>query len=255
MKSPSDGWDSDERDVLESAELRRALDGMRERRGLDEEGEARLLARIQREARAESANAREKQGWLRWGLMLAAASVLLVAGTLWILRRGDATLPGPTTSQSTVAVDSPSPPVFYLPLDKPAVKISPASLAYRGPGGENPLLADLKPAFDAFRAADYPSADREFSAIAGRYPTSVEIAFYQGVARLFLDNPKDAIASFTVAERLADSSFAWDVAWYRAVAEERAGNPGGARSRLAALCARADTRAGSACEALKRLPQ
>jgi hypothetical protein len=181
---------------------------------------------------------------------------MLVAGTIWILRGGDAALPSSTPPESTVAAGSPSPsPVYYLPLDKPAVKISPASLAYRGPGGENPLLADLKPAFDAFRADDYQGADREFSALSGRYATSVEITFYQGVARLFSDHPNEAIASFTAAERLADSSFAWDVAWYRAVAEERAGNPAGARSRLTTLCAQADTRAKTACDALKLLPK
>jgi TolA-binding protein len=60
--------------------------------------------------------------------------------------------------------------VFRLPLEKPAIKISPSALAWRGPGRENPLLADLKPAFDAFRAGDYQRADDEFSKLTGKYP-------------------------------------------------------------------------------------
>ena len=145
--------------------------------------------------------------------------------------------------------------MFHLPLEKPDIKVSPAALAYRGPGGQNPLLADLKPAFDAFRASDYQRADGEFSALSGKYPKSIEIAFYQGVARLFGGNVDGAIASFTAAERLADASFAWDVAWYRAVAEERDGDVAAARARLSRLCGQPDARSKTACEALKQLPR
>ena len=160
---------------------------------------------------------------------------------------------GTKAPESTVAVATPQ-PVFYLPLEKPDVKVSPAALAWRGPRGENTLLAELKPAFDAFRASDYLLADREFSALSGRYPQSIEVALYQGVARLFAGNVPGAIASLMAAEPLADSSFAWDVAWYRAVAEERAGNLAAARTRLTGLCAQPDPRAKTACEALTRLP-
>jgi hypothetical protein len=254
MRTPSDGWDPDEREVLASAELDRQLDAVRERHTLGQEDEARLRSRIQREARTETARMRGANAWPRWGRVLAAASVVLIAGTIWMLRREGGTLPGARAPEPAVGVAPPPSPVFYLPLDKPAVKISPASLAYRGPAGLNPLLADLKPAFDAFRAGDYPGADREFSALSTKYASSVEIPFYQGVARLLMGNARDAIASLTAAERLADSAFAWDVAWYRAVAEERAGDLAGARRRLTALCGQPDSRAKSACDALKLLP-
>ena len=253
MKTPSDGWNADERDVLESDRLARELDAVRARHALDAADEARLLERIQRESRTGAV--RGGGSW-RWGLGLAAAAVLLIAGATWIFRRDDETVQGTKTPPSVATAPSPpSAPVFYLPLEKPVIKISPATLAYRGPGSENPLLADLRPAFDAFRAGDYQTADREFSALSGKYASAIEIAFYQGVSRLFAGDPKGAIASLTAAGRLADSSFAFDVSWSRAVAEERAGNLAGARAQLTTLCAQPDARAATACEALKRLPQ
>jgi hypothetical protein len=249
MKAPMDGWDDDERDVLESDELGRQLEAVRARHALGPADEARLFARIQREAQASVRPARAS---VQWGLLLAAAAVLLIVGTTWIVRRRPA--PGAVTPPEPAVASATPSPALYLALDKPAIKISPATLAWRGPVAENPLLADLKPAFDAFRADDYARADREFSAIAGKYPTSIEIALYQGVARLFIGNVQGAIESLTAAEKLADSSFAGDVGWYRAIAEERAGNLTEARARLTRLCAEPGGRAQSACDALKRLP-
>lgn len=252
MKTPSDGWDADEREALASEQLARGLEAVRARHALSPADEARLLGRIHREART---GAGRGGGSWRWGLGLAAAAVLLIAGSIWFLRRGDGTAPGAKTPPAVAASSPLSSPVFYLPLEKPVVKISPAALAYRAQGGESPLLADLKPAFDAFRAGDYQTADREFSTISGKHTSSIEVAFYQGVSRLLAGNPTGAITSLAAAERLGDSAFAFDVSWYRAVAEERAGNLAGARARLTILCAQPDARAKSACDALKRLPQ
>lgn len=248
MKTPSDGWDRDEREVLAVEGLSRELEAMRARQALGPEDEDRLLARIEREARTAETG-RAGRSW-QWGLVLAAATVLLVVGGIWMFGRGGE---GVTRPESTVAVATPAPPVFSLPLDKPDLKVSPSALAWRAPGGDNTLLADLKPAFDAFRAGDYSGADREFSALSGKYPKSVEVALYQGVARLFIGNVTGAIERLTAAEGLADSSLSWDVAWYRAVADERAGNLASARARLTGLCAQPDARARTACEALSRL--
>lgn len=252
MKSPSDGWDPDEREVLESVEMGRQLDAVRARHSLGPEDEARLLARIQQDTRASKA--RPAVRWWRWAVPITAAAGILIVATIVLRRdRDNTTGTAGTAPERTIAAASPA-PVFYLPLDKPAIKISPSALAWRGPGGQNPLLADLKPAFDAFRANDYERADREFSALSAKYPTSIEIAFHQGVARLFVGNVQGAIASLTAAEALADRSFAWDVAWYRAIAEERAGQVADARARLTRLCAEPDSRAKTACDALAGLP-
>lgn len=250
MRTPSDGWDEDEREALALDDLGAELEAIGARRALGREDEDSLLARIEREGRSADAR-RTGRSW-QWGLVLAAASIVLIAGTVWMIRRDPgAALPG-VTPESTVAAAKPA-PAFVLPLEKPDIKASPAALAWRGPKGDNTLLADLKPAFDAIRADDYALAEREFAAMTGKYPGAIEIAVYQGVARLFLGNVAGAIENLTAAEKLADRSFAWEVAWYRAVAEERAGNVAGARSRLKSLCAQPDARAKAACDALARL--
>ena len=249
MKPPADGWDQDEREVLELEGLNSQLEKVRARHALRPEDEARLLTEIQK-----ASYMRWLQHRVRWRdrvLAIAAAAAFLIAGTLWLSRIDD-------TADESKAPEAPTaaatpPPAFRLPLDKPDIKVSPSSLAWRGPGGENTLLADLKPAFDAFRGDDYARADREFSALSARYPQSVEITLYQGVARLFIGNIPGAIESLGTAEGLADRSLAWDVSWYRAVAEERAGNREAARARLTDLCAQPDPRAKSACGALSRL--
>jgi hypothetical protein len=219
--------------------------------------ESRLLARIQRDAK-RSIEPRAGRSW-RWNIALAgAAALFLVAGSVVIFRNILIQQPAPQQRQpeATVAVAPPPPaPVFRLALEKPDVKLSPSALTWRGSGGENRYLADLKPAFDAFRSGDYATADREFSTLSARYPSAVEVSFYQGVARLFLNDVPGAITSLTAAERLADNSFGWDVGWYRAVAEERAGNVAAARDRLSRLCRLPDVRAPGACDALKRIPQ
>lgn len=252
MNTPSDGWDSDEREVLESDELGRQLAAARERHTLAAGDEARILARIQREARTELQAG--SGSWRRWGIPLAGAAALVVAGTIWLVTRGG----GPTADSKgpaqTAAAVTPAAAVFRLPLEKPAIKISPSALAWRGPQRENPLLTDLGPAFDAFRLSDYARADDEFARLAGKYPTSIEVAFHQGVSRLLAGNLPGAIVSLSAAERLDDRSFAWDVQWYLAVAEERAGNAAEARTRLVRLCAQPDSRQPRACEALKRFP-
>ena len=247
MKAPTDGWDDDERDVLESVELGRQLEAVRARHALAAGDGARLLARIQQESR--------HPGFRGWWLAAAAAVILAVGATSFMMMtRHGAPLPAQDAAPPTAVATATPAPVFYLALEKPALKISPSTLAVRGPGRENPLLADLKPAFDAFRADDYAGADREFSAIAGKYPSSIEVALYQGVARLFAGNVQGAIDSLASAEKIADGSFSFDVAWYRAVADERAGNLADARARLTRLCSQPDARAPTACDALKRLP-
>lgn len=252
MKPPADGWDRGEQETL--APFQQELEAIRARHAeFSEHDQARLLRRIQKEAGRSPV--RGSIFWTRpW--LLAAASVVIVAGATYLLR--DRWAPAesvPPVPERTVAVATPTPAQqFILSLDKPDLKVSPAALTYRRSASENPLLADLKPAFDAFRASDYAAADRAFSALESAYPRSVEVFFYRGVSRLMLNDAPGAIASLTTAEKIADSSFAWDVEWYRAVAEERAGNVAAARERLTRLCQRPDTRAPRACDAVKTLP-
>ena len=118
----------------------------------------------------------------------------------------------------------------------------------------NQLLAALKPGLDAYRQSDYATANRELTALDSRYPGTIEILFYQGVSRLFLEDYSGAIASFEAAEAASnDRTFAADVAWYRAVAEQRAGNVAQARAHLDAICSARGADAARACTAIEQM--
>ena len=122
-----------------------------------------------------------------------------------------------------------------------------------GGGSDNQLLADLKGPLDGFRNNDYARADRAFAALESRYPNAVEVFFYGGVSRLFVNDPQRAIAALTRAAALADTTFAPRTAWYLAIAEERAGHLSRARARLDELCRGTSDRAAPACAAVTRI--
>jgi hypothetical protein len=218
------------------------------------EDQNRLLDRI----RAETIQPR-RAVWNRlWipALATAAIGVLVVV----VVRRADQGIrpiePGTATSATATPIASAPPmvPRFQLALDKPDVKLSPGAMTYRGNVGDKGFLVDVKPALDAYRLGDYAGAEREFSALAPRYLQSVEIAFYQGVARLFLNDLAGADAALATAENLNETTFAADVAWYRAIVDERAGRLADARTRLAALCREGGhARQAQACDAATRL--
>lgn len=202
---------------------------------LDPDAEARLLSRIQREAVRASSQAHAARSrlpmWL--GPVLVAAAV----AAWFVLRPGVS----PTTTpppDATVAGARPEPaqPAFLLPFDKADVRLGPDALVWRGAGGENTFLADLKPALDAYRQGDYVAADKEFASLAARYPQSVDVTFYQGVTALLMNDPRRAIPAFEAVEARGDTTFTADARWYRAVAEQHAGNTVDARRRLDALC-------------------
>jgi len=240
------------RHLDESAWSRALLDGVPEPDAtLTPETEQRLLARIKKEAaRAHEPGA---WGWLHRAVFASAlAAAALVA---WVVTRPNVTS-SPSGPTSTVAVATPPPALVQLSFDKPDVRLSMAALTWRGASAENQLLTDLKPALDAYRRSDYAAADEAFSALSTRYPQSIEVLFYQGVARLFRNDFTGAINVLTAAETVADGTFLPDVRWYRAVAEQNAGHFAEARTRLDAICR--DTSAGGdhaarGCAALTRI--
>jgi hypothetical protein len=218
---------------------------------LTREEQDRLLARITKEARHAPDTGRA-WGWLR--PLLAGSGVVALGAGLWIVASRIEVAEPIAPPETTVAVSlPPAAPSFLLPFEKPEVTLGMAALTWRGSQGSNQLLADLKPGLDAYRQGDYAAADRELTALATRYPGTIEILFYQGVSRLFLNNLSGAIASLSAAETVGDRTFAADVAWYRAVAEQRAGDVTEARARLDALCRERDDRSARACSALDQL--
>lgn len=251
MKAPADGWDDDEREALNQLQ-----DGLRLGEGrLDATGpwltqadQDRLLARIYRTARAEAPGARRV--WLR-PVLATAAAVMLVAAAWFTSRMVSPAPPAPTIRPADTLASAPAP--FQLPLDKPDVVLSLSALTWRGSTGANQLLTDLKAPLDAFREDDYARADRGFTALETRYPQAIEVFFYAGVSRLFMNDPQRAVTALTRASELADATLAPTVAWYLAIAEQRTGNLARARGRLDQLCRGTSPRAAPACEAVQQL--
>jgi hypothetical protein len=223
--------------------------------GLSADEQQRLLARIMNEARKESEPSR---GWAWLRPALVGSGVIAMAAVVWIVARqtevGERMAPPETT---VVVATPPAAPPFLLPFEKPDVRLGMGALTWRGskPATDdgNQLLTELKPGLDAYRRSDYATADRELTVLANRYPGTIEILFYQGVSRLFLNDLPGAISSFDAAEALNDRTFAADVSWYRAVAEQRSGNAAGAQARLDALCRAGGNGAARACAALDQI--
>lgn len=240
------------RHLSESAWSRALVEGLTpDEATLAPDASQRLLRRI------KSAAAREHQGsstrgWLR---PLLLGSAVATAAIAWLLLRSPADVPTSPAPPAAIVAEGqpPAAPPFQLAFEKPDVRLSMAALTWRGTSGDNQLLADLKPAFDAYRQGDYASAERELTALSERYPSTIEILFYQGVSRLYLDDAAGARTALAAAAGVADSTFISDVRWYLAVAEQRAGNVADARARLDALCREKAADAARACAALEQL--
>jgi hypothetical protein len=237
--------------VADSAMSRRLAEGLGDDEpGLSAEDQERLLARIMKDVRRDSAPS-GAWGWLR--PVLLGGGIVAMASLVWMVSRETGEPLGPPERQVVVALPPAAPP-FLLPFDKPDVRLSMNALTWRGTtGSSNQLLADLKPGLDAYREGDYAVADRELTALASRYPGTVEIPFYQGISRLFLGDFSGASAAFDAAEAAGDRTFAADISWYRAVAEHRSGNVTSARERLESICNARGTDATRACTALEQI--
>jgi hypothetical protein len=215
----------------------------------DEADQDRLLARIERDATRE--NVPTRWAWLR--PVFAVALLVIAAGVGWIAYRGPSTTSTTAPIPEQPIASTPSTPVFQLPLDKPDITLSMSALTWRGGGANNPFLKELKTPLDAFREGDYAAADRGFTALEPRYPEAVEVFFYGGVSRLFVNEGQRALTALTRAGELADPTFAPQVAWYRAIAEQRTGDLTQARATLDTLCRGSSERAAPACELVKQI--
>jgi hypothetical protein len=250
---PDELQESVARHLETDAWSRALLEGVSDdRTSFDADDEARLFARIQRAA-GEPVRRTGAWGWFARPAFAAAAACLVLLAVVLGWRARSPRPEGSTPSPAVVAVVPAPAPILHLPLTPPAVKLSVAVLTWRGADEKNHLLADLKPGLDAFRRADYSTANAELSKIAAVYPDSFDVRYYQGVSRLLIDDVPGAIDSLTAARRTADFRFASDVAWYLAVAYERAGRIDDARRELTALCTAGGAHAADACAALPKI--
>jgi hypothetical protein len=216
--------------------------------------EDRLLRRIQQTASVEAGDRRTRIAWLALPAF-AAIAILVIGAATWKMFTG----PGPSSKPASTTADRPVPlpspePAFSIPLEKAEVRLTPAALTWRVPG-QNTFVDDVKPAMDAYRSGEYRQSAEAFSALASKYPQSVEVFFYQGVSRLLLADARGAHDALIRAERVAEGSFVDDSAWYLAIADERLGDVGAARTRLERLCRGTGPRSAAACAAQKKIDE
>jgi hypothetical protein len=159
----------------------------------------------------------------------------------------------PQSPPQVATVPSPAPAPFHIRLEKPEVRFTAAALVLRGQGGGPRFVDVIAPAIAAYRAGDYATAARDLAPLATRYPKSVEVPFYLGVSRLFLDDAVGARSSLEAAQRVSEEGFADDVEWYLAIANDRAGRRSEARAGLDRLCRSTSPRARPACDAAEQL--
>jgi hypothetical protein len=250
------------RHLRDSPWSRALVDGLREAGAgdrLDADAEDRLFTRITRAAATSSPapSGRRLQAALAMG-GLALAATLLIAVLVPRSRLATPTTPdvSPLSTDTAGAIGiaprGGSRGSVQIGYDKPAVRLSPSALTWRGEPAANPFLRDLAPAFDAYRAGDHARAVVAFDRLSTVYPHAIEVLFYQGVSRMLAGDDEGAIAPLEAAARLGDATFADDVAWYLAVARQRSGNVD-AKAGLAALCRGRSNHAAAACSAVAQL--
>lgn len=244
--------------LRDSAWSRALVDGLHDAGAddrLDADAEDRLFTRITREAAASSPGSSRRRWQPAMAMAgLALAATLLIAVLVPHSRPDTLAAPDrPALSGGTAGAIGIAPrasvPVAY---DKPAVKLSPSALTWRGEASANPFLRDLAPAVDAYRAGDYARAVAAFDRLSTIYPDAVEVLFYLGVSRMLAGDYEGAIAPLDAAARVGNATFADDVSWYLAVAQQRSGQVD-ARARFAALCGGRSNHAAAACRAVAQL--
>jgi hypothetical protein len=239
------------RHLQDSAWSRAVADGLRDTGAadhLDAVAEDRLFARITREARAASRPpARRLWPAAALGGFAVAATVLFA---VLVSRSGRDIAIVPDGAPPAAQARPPAP--IQIAYRKPDVKLSPSALAWRGDAPANPFVRDLAPAFDAYRAGDYPGAAAAFDRLSTVYPDSIEVLFYQGVSRMLAGDDAGATAPLEAAARLGSPTFADDVAWYLAVARQRSGRPNTGEA-FAELCRGTGAHAAAACAAVQQL--
>lgn len=248
---PSELQDAVSRHLAENEWSRALVEGLEQNEFvLDQHAQRRLYARLD-EKLAQQRDSEGFKVWFRYALITPAIAVGVLA--IWfVVYRPDRAI-APASSPPVAAVAPPDAgPAFKLALIKPEVRLSAAALTWRGASNDNALLADLKPALDAYRQNDYAIANRLLTELSAKYPNAVEAHFYQGISRLFLADAPAAISAFDAAEKVADATFIADILWYRAIAEQHAGNNAEARTRLESLC-HGSSRPERACAALEQL--
>lgn len=189
----------------------------------------------------------------RWFALAAAAAIVMIAGSTYVVTRTEPTAAPPI--HSAVTTPAPSPPrVAVLALVAPAIELPPESLTLRSAGG-NRYAAALERALESYKRGDYAVAAARLERVVRANPGRHHAQFYLGASLLMRGDAAVAVRPLERARDLAgpDASLYPEATWYLAVALERSGRGAEALDLLAELCGASGPRGEQACEGLSRL--
>ena len=193
--------------------------------------EARVLERV-----------RAGGGHRRFGALLPVAAALVLGCALAVQGIFDRIAPEIAPAAGVVSTPSAPPPAPSSPdaalwaIAAPPLRLSLSSLDPTRGGEPGAHASALVGATTPYQAGDYPQAAERFAEMVQTTPSSGEAQFYLGVSRLLSGRPGDAIAPLTAARTLLPAARWREVDWYLATAQQRSGDPAGARTRLEPLC-------------------
>lgn len=189
--------------------------------------------RIARELEVEEAGgpvipfpARRRTSFV-WGLLAAAATLVLAIGAWPLLR--SASVPAPATATSvpqSTPTPAPAPEQTTAALN-PAIEKAPVVLSasrvlvFRSKTSADPFVDAFAVAIEPYRKDDYPEAITRLDALARKYPDADEPPFYLGVSLLIASRPAEAVAPLRRAANGRDAAIAAQARRYLVLATAR----------------------------------
>jgi hypothetical protein len=159
-----------------------------------------------------------------WGLLAAAATLILAIGA-WPLLRGT---PAPATPVATAVTPTPAPaPAQTTAALGPAIEKAPIVLSasrvlvFRSKASADPFVDAFAVAIEPYRKDDYAEAITRLDALARKFPDADEPPFYLGVSLLIASRPADAVAPLRRAANGRDAAIAAQARRYLVLATAR----------------------------------
>lgn len=218
----------------------------------------RVLSHVD-DAKAVGSVVDRRPGFGDWRVLAAAAAVVLTIGlgAWWAVRaRVDDSSPRAASEPAPIATPAVSPaaapPALWASLSAaPDVRL-PADLVLtmRGAGGDREaFLKVFGEAIAPYRAGRFAESASALAPVAERYADVVEVWFYLGAARLYAGAASDAIEPLRRAQ--SSALVGDDARWLEAVALQRTGREGEARTVLQTLCSASGPNRDRACAVVK----
>ena len=184
-------------------------------------------------------------------LVVALVVAAVLGAGILILREREYETGRPARPPATGAVNppdvstvDPTPYLAAFPLTAP--DIPPVR-------GTAPVDRALERALAPMRKGDYAAAAAALDGLLLDHPGDARAQLYLGIARLFQDEPQNALEFLRPLELNAPPDIGAEAAWYSLVGIARLRDPSGVENEARALCVSGKPTARRACAALEAL--